>query len=37
MYLKIKFKSIDSKSSLCKISIVGVGMKSNVGVAQKDV
>ncbi len=32
---KIKFKSIDSKSSLCKISIVGVGMKSNVGVAQK--
>ena len=32
---KIKFKSIDSKSSLCKISIVGVGMKSNVGVAEK--
>ena len=32
---KIKFKSIDSKNSLCKVSIVGVGMKSNVGVAQK--
>ena len=32
---RIKFKSIDSKNSLCKVSIVGVGMKSNVGVAQK--
>lgn len=32
---KIKFKNIDSKNSLCKISIVGVGMKSNVGVAKK--
>ncbi len=32
---KIKFKKIHSDSSICKISIVGVGMKSNVGVAQK--
>ncbi len=31
----IKFKRIHSNSSICKISIVGVGMKSNVGVAQK--
>ncbi len=31
----IKFKKIHSNSSICKISIVGVGMKSNVGVAQK--
>ena len=31
----IKFKRIHSNSSNCKISIVGVGMKSNVGVAQK--
>ena len=31
----IKFKRIHSDSSICKISIVGVGMKSNVGVAQK--
>ena len=31
----IKFKNIHSNSSICKISIVGVGMKSNVGVAQK--
>ena len=31
----IKFKMIHSNSSICKISIVGVGMKSNVGVAQK--
>ena len=31
----INFKMIDSNSSICKISIVGVGMKSNVGVAQK--
>ena len=32
---EIKFKKIHSNSSICKISIVGVGMKSNVGVAQK--
>ena len=32
---KIKFKNLDAKNSLCKISIVGVGMKSNVGVAKK--
>ena len=32
---EIKFKRIHSNSSICKISIVGVGMKSNVGVAQK--
>ena len=31
----IKFKKIHADSSICKISIVGVGMKSNVGVAQK--
>ena len=31
----IKFKKIHSDNSICKISIVGVGMKSNVGVAQK--
>ena len=31
----IKFKNIHSNNSICKISIVGVGMKSNVGVAQK--
>ena len=31
----IKFKRIHSNSSICKISIVGVGMKSNVGVAKK--
>ena len=31
----IQFKRIHSNSSICKISIVGVGMKSNVGVAQK--
>jgi len=31
----IKFKRIHSNSAICKISIVGVGMKSNVGVAQK--
>ena len=31
----IKFKRIHANSSICKISIVGVGMKSNVGVAQK--
>ena len=32
---KIKFKKIHSDSFICKVSIVGVGMKSNVGVAQK--
>ena len=32
---KIKFKNIHSDKSICKVSIVGVGMKSNVGVAQK--
>ncbi len=32
---KIKFKKIHSNDNICKISIVGVGMKSNVGVAQK--
>ena len=31
----IKFKKIHTDKSICKISIVGVGMKSNVGVAQK--
>ena len=31
----IIFERIHSNSSICKISIVGVGMKSNVGVAQK--
>ncbi len=30
----IKFKKIHTNNSICKISIVGVGMKSNVGVAQ---
>ena len=30
----IKFKKIHSNSSICKISIVGVGMKSNVGVTK---
>lgn len=32
---EIKFKKIHANNSICKISIVGVGMKSNVGVAQK--
>ena len=32
---KIKFNKISSDNSICKISIVGVGMKSNVGVAKK--
>ncbi len=32
---KIKFKNIHSNNSICKISIVGVGMRSNVGVAKK--
>ena len=31
---KIKFKKIFYDTKICKISIVGVGMKSNVGVAQ---
>jgi aspartate kinase len=31
----IKFKKIHVDKAICKISIVGVGMKSNVGVAQK--
>jgi len=31
----IKFKKIHIDKAICKISIVGVGMKSNVGVAQK--
>ncbi len=31
----IKFENIHLDSKICKISIVGVGMKSNVGVAQK--
>jgi aspartate kinase len=32
---KIKFSKISFDNSICKISIVGVGMKSNVGVAKK--
>ena len=32
---KIKFEKIDYNKNICKISIIGVGMKSNVGVAQK--
>ncbi len=31
---KIKFKQIKFDKNICKISIVGVGMKSNVGVAK---
>ena len=31
---KINFKKIFFDTKICKISIVGVGMKSNVGVAQ---
>ncbi len=31
---KIKFKKISFDTKICKISIVGVGMKSNVGVAK---
>jgi aspartate kinase len=31
---KIRFKQIKSDKNICKVSIVGVGMKSNVGVAQ---
>ena len=31
---KIKFKRISFDTKICKISIVGVGMKSNVGVAK---
>ena len=33
--LEKEFKNIHSNNSICKISIVGVGMRSNVGVAQK--
>ncbi len=32
---KIKYKNLHLDKNICKISIVGVGMKSNVGVAQK--
>ena len=32
---KIKFNKIHNDDQICKISIVGVGMKSNVGVAEK--
>ena len=31
---KIKFKKIKFDKNICKVSIVGVGMKSNVGVAK---
>ena len=31
----IKFDKIHSDNNICRISIVGVGMKSNVGVAEK--
>ena len=31
---KIKFKQIKFDKNICKVSIVGVGMKSNVGVAK---
>ena len=31
---KIKFKQIKFDTNICKVSIVGVGMKSNVGVAK---
>ena len=31
---KIRFKQIKSDKNICKVSIVGVGMKSNVGVAK---
>ena len=33
--LKIKFNKIHADNNICKVSIVGVGMKSNVGVAEK--
>ncbi len=32
---KIKFNRIHSDDKICKLSIVGVGMRSNVGVAEK--
>ena len=32
---KIKFKDIHVDEKICKISIIGVGMRSNVGVARK--
>ena len=32
---KIKFNKVHSDKNICKVSIVGVGMKSNVGVAEK--
>ena len=32
---KIKFNKIHADNNICKVSIVGVGMKSNVGVAEK--
>jgi aspartate kinase len=32
---KIKFKNLHLDKRICKVSIIGVGMKSNVGVAQK--
>jgi len=31
---KMKFKQIKFDKNICKVSIVGVGMKSNVGVAK---
>ena len=30
----VKFKNIHLDKKICKVSIIGVGMKSNVGVAQ---
>ena len=32
---KIKFNKIHADNNICKLSVVGVGMKSNVGVAEK--
>ncbi len=32
---KIRFKNLHLDKRICKVSIIGVGMKSNVGVAQK--
>ena len=32
---KIKFNKIHADNNICKVSVVGVGMKSNVGVAEK--
>ena len=32
---KLKFKDIDVDKNICKLSIIGVGMKNNVGVAKK--